>query len=69
MAALRTFQTPDRTSTRNDAEVLILAPIAPDLIRDVTVAHARGQAVTKAAMRTAGRLFPIPVFPDIFIPE
>lgn len=60
------FNTPDNMPTMNDAEVQVLNPIAPDLIRDVTIASERHRPATEAAMKAAGREIPIVVFPDIF---
>lgn len=60
------FETPDNKPTTSDAEVQVLAPIDPDLIRDVTVAHQTHRAAAKAAMKAAGRVLPIEVYPDIF---
>lgn len=52
--------------TMNDAEVQILAPITPDLIRMIMVASVSDQAVAEEAMKAAGKGFPIAVVPDLF---
>ena len=58
--------TPDNLPTYNDAEVQVLAPIAPELIRDVTVKAEGDRAAAEAAMKAAEREVPIEVFPEIF---
>lgn len=58
--------TRENMPTMNDAEVQVLAPIAPELIRDVTVARDSNRAAIEAAMKAAGRVLPIAVVPDVF---
>ena len=58
--------TRENMPTMNDAEVQVLAPIAPDLIRDVTVARDGNREAIEAAMKNAGRILPIAVVPDVF---
>ncbi len=60
------FDTPDNMPTMNDAEVQVLAPIAPDLIRDVTVANARVKSRVAAIMTQAKMQRPIAVVPEAF---
>ncbi|RYH09154.1 DarT ssDNA thymidine ADP-ribosyltransferase family protein [Tropicimonas sp. IMCC6043] len=60
------FNTPDNMPTRNDAEVQVLSPIAPELIRDVTVAHDKYRSATETTMKAAGRLLPIAIVPEAF---
>ena len=50
----------------NDAEVQVLATIAPELIRDVIVARDSNRAAIEAAMKAVGRILPISVVPDVF---
>lgn len=58
--------TPDNTPTMNDAEVQILEPVGPELIRDVTLAKESHRAAAESAMNAAGRVLPIAVVPDVF---
>ena len=60
--------TPDYMPTRNDAEVQVLEPIAPELIRDVTVASDRDQTSLQAWMEASGQVRPIVISPDVFVP-
>lgn len=60
------YNTRENLPTMNDAEVQVLAPIAPELIRDVTVAQDTNRAAIEAAMKAAGRILPIAVVPEVF---
>jgi hypothetical protein len=59
-------ETPDNLPTMNDAEVQVLAPVAPELIRDVTLARESHRAAATAAMTAAARILPIEIHPDTF---
>ncbi|MDK3075896.1 DarT ssDNA thymidine ADP-ribosyltransferase family protein [Sedimentitalea sp. JM2-8] len=61
------YQTPINMPTRNDAEVQVLSPIAPDLIRDVTVQEESHRTALAAIMRSVGRELPIEVVPEVFV--
>lgn len=60
------FDTPENMPTRNDAEVQVLAPIAPEAIRDVSVASESCRAAAEAAMNAVGRVLPVVVVPEVF---
>lgn len=58
-------QTPLHTPTRNDAEVQVLAPITPDMIRDVTLTRHEDRHIVEAITQGARRVLPIEVVPEV----
>lgn len=60
------YQTPANMPTMNAAEVQVLEPIAPELIRDITVAREICARVAEAAMQAADRTLPVVVVPTAF---
>lgn len=60
------YNRPNNTPTMNDAEIQVLEPVGPELIRDVTLARESHRAAAESAMKAAGRLLPIAVAPEVF---
>ena len=60
------YDVPDNTPTMNDAEVQILEPVGPELIRDVTLARESHRTAAESAMKAAERVLPIAVAPEVF---
>ena len=52
--------------TRNDAEVQVLRPIGPGLIRDVTVSSEANRIAAFLAIVRAGRVVPVEIVPEAF---
>ena len=55
------YSIPDREPTMEGAEIQVLDPMSPTLIRDVTISHERHRRTVLSAMKAAGRSLPIAV--------
>lgn len=60
------YNTPSHMPTRNDAEVQVLAPIAPDLVRAIGISREAYRPSVEQAMIAAQRILPVIVDPDAF---
>ncbi len=56
---------PDHMPTRNDAEVQVRQPIAPDLLRSLTVESDRVRLFAEAVMKDIERILPIDIEPNM----
>jgi hypothetical protein len=53
------YDIPRKRPTMMDAEIQVLDPISPELIRDITISNERHRRAVLAAMTAAGRCLPV----------